>query len=185
MGEKRKTGWGRSPSTTQPRREKENTPATSPGLPNRSVADEKKIPDPIDTNDRPKTMESYEESLFDADHPISSPPKPRNLDLDPSVKRKSIPTPSHSPRNSISNSNVKPHPSPRATSRFHEEIDDDGPVAAPVPAVIAEEHQVWGEERKLDMGVDVGDGKTEEERRERSRDVAEAVVEATKTPISP
>lgn len=169
MGEKRKTGWGRSSSTSAAqRKEKENVST----LPIRQLGsgDEKKRPEPIKTNDRPKTMESYEESLFDAEH--TSPPK--NLDATSSVKRKSVPPPpDSSPRKSTS----KPQPSPRAPSRFHEEMDDE-PVAAPVPGVVAEEHQVWGEERK-------GKEETDGERRERSSAVAEAVVEATKTPISP
>ncbi|KAH9221335.1 transport protein Avl9-domain-containing protein [Leptodontidium sp. 2 PMI_412] len=185
MGEKRKTGWGRSPSTSAAqRKEKEKENAHAPALPIRSLGgDEKKRPEPIKTDardrDRPNTMESYEESLFDAEHPTSSPPK--NLDA---VKRKSVPPPpssqpERSPRQSVSISNSKPQSSPRAASRFHEEIDEDGPVAAPVPGVAAEEQRVWGEESgKVEK-------MTERERRKRSSAVAEAVVEATKTPISP
>ncbi|KAL2061079.1 hypothetical protein VTL71DRAFT_9131, partial [Oculimacula yallundae] len=135
-------------------------------------ADEKKRPQPIQTDDRPKTTESYEESLFDAENPISSPQKRQDRN---SIQRKSISSPS--PRKSTSTS--VPQPQPQQASRFHEEIDESEEVrAVPVPAVVAEEHQVWGEEtqeRKL----------TEGERRERSSAVAEAVVEATKTPISP
>ncbi|KAK0129131.1 late secretory pathway protein avl9 [Cadophora gregata] len=167
MGEKRKTGWGRSPSTSAAQRKEKETVSTLP-IRQLGTAGEKKRPEPIKTDDRPKTMESYEESLFDAEH--TSPPK--NFDATASsVKRKSVPPPPEtSPRKSIS----KPHPSPRAASKFHEEMDDNGPAAAPVN----EEHQVWGEERK-------GKEETEGERRERSSAVAGAVVEATKTPISP
>ncbi|KAH7313070.1 cytoplasm protein [Rhexocercosporidium sp. MPI-PUGE-AT-0058] len=175
MGEKRKTGWGRSPSTSAAqRKEKENAAASV--LPIRSLGgDEKRRPDPIKTNDRdrPNTMESYEESLFDAEHPISSPPK--KLDA---TKRKSVPPVVRSPRQSMS----KAQPSPRAASRFHEEMDDEGAVTAtaPVPGVVAEEQRVWGDEGKGKV-----QGVSERERRDRSSAVAEAVVEATKTPISP
>jgi hypothetical protein len=76
MGEKRKTGWGRSTSATQTqqRKEKENIM-----LPVRQVRGEK-LP-PVITSDsmrksdesRPKTQESYGESLFDADAGHSHP----------------------------------------------------------------------------------------------------------------
>jgi hypothetical protein len=98
MGEKRKTGWGRSTSATQTqRKEKENIV-----LPVRQVRAEK-LP-PVVTHgsmrksdeSRPKTQESYEESLFDAGagHPA------------PSIRKK------EEPRHGI-------------PSKFHESIDDE------------------------------------------------------------
>jgi hypothetical protein len=107
MGEKRKTGWGRNTSATQTqRKEKENIM-----LPVRQVRDEK-LP-PVVTPDsmrkldesRPKTQESYEESLFDADAGHSHPSSGKKEDI--------------------------PHPHPQSqsqhnmVSKFHESIDDE------------------------------------------------------------
>lgn len=104
VGEKRKSGWGRSASSSQTsatsttsRKEKENFT-----MPIRELKSEKATP--IQDTERPKTQESYNEQIFDAGS--SSPPAVR--------KRDTLSPP--------------PHP-----SRFHEAIDDDsGPVAAPV-----------------------------------------------------
>lgn len=97
MGEKRKTGWGRSTSssTPNPRKEKENV-----ALPVRNVRVEKP-PEPVPASVRPRTRESYEENLFDAEAGAghSSPRKSEVV---------------HPP----------PHP-----SKFHESIDE--PVAVP------------------------------------------------------
>jgi hypothetical protein len=106
MGEKRKTGWGRSTSTTQTqRKEKENIV-----LPVRQVRDEKRppvvTPDSMRKLDesRPKTQESYEESLFDVDAGHPSP-----------GKKEDIPQPRYQSQHNVA-------------SKFHELIDD-GPVS--------------------------------------------------------
>jgi hypothetical protein len=105
MGEKRKTGWGRSTSATQTqRKEKENIM-----LPVRQVRDEK-LP-PVVTSDsmrksdesRPKTQESYEESLFDADAGHSHQSHGKAQDL---------PQPHAQPQHNVA-------------SKFHESIDDE------------------------------------------------------------
>jgi hypothetical protein len=118
MGEKRKTGWGRSTSTTQTqRKEKENIV-----LPVRQVRDEKLppvvTPDSMRKSDesRPKTQESYEESLFDADAGHPSPGKKEN-----------IPQPHHQSQHNVA-------------SKFHELIDDE-PVSPVEKKDIAEEEQ--------------------------------------------
>ena len=74
MGEKRKTGWGRSNSaSTHSRKEKEN--ASSPI---RSFRAEKP-PEQVSQPARPWSQESYEENLFDAEagagHPSPGPKK--------------------------------------------------------------------------------------------------------------
>jgi len=107
MGEKRKTGWGRSTSATQTqRKEKENIM-----LPVRQVRDEKLppvvTPDSMRKSDesRPKTQESYEESLFDADAGHSHPSPGKKEDI------------------------PQPHPQSQSqhsmVSKFHESIDDE------------------------------------------------------------
>ena len=110
MGERRKTGWGRSSSSTQTqqRKEKENII-----LPVRQVRDEKLppvvTPDSMRKSDesRPKTQESYEESLFDADAAHSHPSPGKKQDI------------------SQHQHNV--------ASKFHESMDDEeSPKALPV-----------------------------------------------------
>ena len=107
MGEKRKTGWGRSTSATQTQRKEKETIM----LPVRQVRDEKLppvvMPDSTRKSDRPrpKTQESYEESLFDADAGHSHPSP---------GKKEDIPQP-------------QPHPQSQhnVASKFHELIDDE------------------------------------------------------------
>jgi hypothetical protein len=101
MGEKRKTGWGRSTSssTPNPRKEKENV-----ALPVRNVRIEKS-PEPIPEAVRPRTQESYEENLFDAEAAAG-----------------------HS-SSGLKKSAVHPPPHP---SKFHESIDE--PIAVPAAA---------------------------------------------------
>jgi hypothetical protein len=121
MGEKRKTGWGRSASATQQRERKEKENIVLPVL-RQQVRDEKlsvvTTPDMRKSDEsRPKTQESYDESLFDADagHSQASPGK--KVDIPP-----------HSPHG--------------VASKFHELIDDDSPpTVAKKGGDIAEEER--------------------------------------------
>lgn len=144
MGEKRKTGWGRSSSSTGIQKGKEDT--TSPP---RSISYRNEKPatvfNPID--ERPNTQESFEESIFDAE---------------------SNHAPSHSVEVKKENV-VSTHP-----SKFHEEINEDSkPVPAPAP-IVSEEAKKW--EETIPKKPDAA---------ERSSAVADAVEDATATPISP
>jgi hypothetical protein len=113
MGEKRKTGWGRSASgsSPNPRKEKENV-----ALPVRNVRIEKS-PDPVPEPVRPKTQESYEENLFDAEAGAGR--------SSPGLKKSEA---------------LPPHP-----SKFHEAIDE--PVAVPEAAVneVVQSSKKWEE----------------------------------------
>ena len=111
MGEKRKVGWGRSSSAAQTATlKKENT-----NMPMRPIRYEKTanmvtpIP-PVDSV-RPKTQESYEENLFDAE--ANAGRSSHQIE----VKR-----------------DVHPH-----LSKFHEDIDDEPMKAVPKAAAQAVE----------------------------------------------
>lgn len=148
VGEKRKTGWGRSASGTTPQKKENSLPA----LPPRPI---EKDPALRPSEDRPKTNESYKESLFDAD----GVPSPKKMEE------------RHKP--------VHHYPVP---SRFHEAVDEDEPLPevkkeVVVPGqVVAKEANEWGETNpKVE---------TEEDREERNREVAKALEAASGTPIS-
>ena len=105
MGEKRKTGWGRSASGSHAIRRKENV-----ALPVRPVTEkstEMAMHSKSDDSGRPKTQESFEESLFDAE-------AHGNHHTEQGVTKAEAPA---------------PHP-----SKFHEDIDST-PEAAPPAAV--------------------------------------------------
>lgn len=155
MGEKRKTGWGRGPSTTG---------AGAQLLRKENAAEKLGAVD-----EKPKTAaaaSSYEGSLFDADLVLA----PR--DITPAT---SVSLPTTAPTTSVgrgrdgSTGMTSGPASPR-----------DGPP--PPPAPVSVESQVWGEETPGGKEVRKDE---ERERRERSSAVAEAVEAATKTPISP
>lgn len=179
MGEKRKTGWGAKAAAPPPQNNfKENYPSP----PRNEKFTE--FSRPIAKSDgRPKTQESYQESIFDAEA------NGHTHNAKPLVK---------SPHR---NSNA-PHP-----SRFHEQMDDSPrPVSKEAPKrkelkpasvdtssaepsskeapkitrkvvpepIESEESKAWGEE--LPSKIDAT---------ERTNAVAEAVEDATATPISP
>ncbi|KAG0649286.1 Late secretory pathway [Hyphodiscus hymeniophilus] len=118
MGEKRKVGWGRNSSAGQANTlKKENL-----NLPTRSVRDEKvaSVVTPIVAQDtRPKTQESYEESLFDAETAGHASADVKQVDAHPATP-----------------------------SKLHEFIDD-GPAKAVPNAAVGEEvtksTKVWEE----------------------------------------
>lgn len=147
VGEKRKTGWGRSASVSQ-KKEKENLPS----LPPRPI--EKVVP--IGGDERPKTNESYKESLFDADGA-------------PSPKKSAMVDEEHKP--------IHHYPVP---SRFHEAVDEDDESvkAVPVSDELGGSAKEWADESKAKKDVDV-------EAEERNHKVAEALEAASGTPISP
>ncbi|CZT43637.1 related to Avl9 protein [Rhynchosporium secalis] len=170
MGEKRKVGWGRATTTSGTAVQgKEKERESTSVLPIRSTGSGEESPQATKIADnRPKTTESYEESFFDAENPIASPPKRQ-------VERTSMSYASPG----TSTTTPQPQSYSHQPSRFHEESDEEvEPAPMPVHAVMAEEHQVWGEETR-DKKL------TDGQRRDRSSAVAEAVVEATKTPMSP
>lgn len=107
MGEKRKNGWGRTASrshTVTTRKEKDNV-----ALPVRPVTEkstEVVMPITAEESGRPKTQESFEESLFDAD--------------------------AHG--NNTEHHVTKMKAPAQLPSKFHEDIDDK-PVAAPAANV--------------------------------------------------
>lgn len=107
MGEKRKTGWG------------SKTPVQAPPIPARK----ENLPA---LPERPKTNESYKESLFDAD----GAPSPK--------------------KNEEGHVPVHKYPVP---SRFHEAVDENTLVSTPVvDKVVAKEAKEWEDEsdRKVD-----------------------------------
>jgi hypothetical protein len=115
MGEKRKTGWGRSTSGSVPnsRKEKENV-----ALPIRNLRMEKP-PEPIPESVRPRTQESYQENLFDAEAGAGH--------LSPGLKKSEL---------------MHVHPAPHP-SKFHESIDE--PVAVQTVAdEAAASSKKWG-----------------------------------------
>ncbi|KAI9054980.1 hypothetical protein LZ554_002123 [Drepanopeziza brunnea f. sp. 'monogermtubi'] len=173
VGEKRKTGWGRGPSTT-----------ASAHVPTQNPAKEKTVKENslLGEDGRPKTGESYEESLFDAEqHDIT----PR--DITPKAVA-SQPSSTSLTRDSVSGESKLTR---AEASRSDEEVEDDDErggsggggggktTTAAVPP--SEESQAWGEEKE--DREERGD--VDAERRERSSAVAEAVQAATQTPISP
>lgn len=107
VGEKRKTGWGRNPSQQQQKERKENT-----SLPPRQPPISKTV------EERPRTKESYKESLFDADG-VPSPKK--NGD----AKEGGGEEGEHKP--------IHRYPVP---SRFHEAVDEE--PESPVVMKVAE-----------------------------------------------
>jgi hypothetical protein len=115
MGEKRKTGWGRSASGSgpNPRKEKENV-----ALPVRNVRTEKP-PEPFPETVRPKPQERYEENLFDTETGAG------HSSHSPGVKK-------------VEAAHPRPHP-----SKFHESLDE--PVAVPGTAVneVAKSSKKW------------------------------------------
>lgn len=150
MGEKRKTGWGvgRSTSSSGMPKGKENSPSPStvPYRNEKSAA----VPNPTGkTDDRPKTQESFEESIFDAEsnHTHSHSVETKKADV------------------------VSPtlHP-----SKFHEEMDEAKPKETAPDPVMSEES------KKLEEMIP-----KKPDAAERSSAVAEAVEDATATPISP
>ena len=123
MGEKRKTGWGRSTSGSTPNSRKEKENVAYPAV--RSMRTEKSpepIPDPV----RPRTQESYEENLFDAEAGAGHSLVFKKADVHPS-----------------------PHP-----SKFHEAIDQ--PVAVPAAAAdeLGQSSRKWGEASPKKEGAD-------------------------------
>ena len=114
MGEKRKTGWGRSTSGSSPNTRKEKENVAYPAVRNmRTEKSPEPIPDPV----RPRTQESYEENLFDADAGAGHSPAFKKADVHP-----------------------PPHP-----SKFYEAIDQ--PVAVPEAAAeeVGQSSTKWGE----------------------------------------
>ncbi|EKD18707.1 transporter Avl9 [Drepanopeziza brunnea f. sp. 'multigermtubi' MB_m1] len=178
VGEKRKTGWGRGPSTTASAHIQAQNQAKENAVKEKS---------PLGEDDRPKTGESYEESLFDAEQHDITPRDITPRDITPrDITPRDITPRDITPRDITPKVASQP-----STFRFHEEVEDDdargdgdgggggGNTTAVVPP--SEESQAWGEEkedRKQRGDVDA-------ERKERSSAVAEAVQAATQTPISP
>ena len=122
MGEKRKVGWGRSSSTSHAATLKENM-----NVPLRPVRSEKaaNVVRPIKAEDapRPKTRESFEENLFDAEAQVGHA--------------------SHA--NEVKKA---PDPHPATPSKFHEGIHDAPPSAVPVIAaaeVVSQPSKKWEE----------------------------------------
>ena len=129
MGEKRKGGWGRSSSASQTATLKnQNT-----NVPIRPARNEKlaNVVTPIKTEEsRPKTQESYEENIFDADAAGNAPAN--------EVKK------------------VDAHPLHSIPSKFHEGIDDEPPKAAPDAAAeeVAGSSRKWEEDAKPKVDVE-------------------------------
>jgi hypothetical protein len=115
MGEKRKTAWGRSASGSgpNPRKEKENV-----SLPVRNVRIEKS-PEPAPEVVRPRTQESYEENLFDAEAGTGHWSQGNEAKKTEAVR-------------------PPPHP-----SRFHEEIDQPGAVPEAAADKAAQSSKKW------------------------------------------
>ncbi|TVY68964.1 Late secretory pathway protein AVL9 [Lachnellula suecica] len=150
MGEKRKTGWGVGRSSSSSGLQKGKDTSTSPPRP--VYRNEKSAPviSPIQKeNDRPKTQESFQESIFDAEANHTTGHK--------EVEKADV-VPSH----------TSAHP-----SKFHEEMTDEVKPPAPEP-VLSEEAKKWEETIPQKPSA-----------AERSSAVAEAVEDATATPISP
>ena len=120
MGEKRKVGWGRSSAASHSATlKKENM-----NVPMRPVRNEKaaNVVTPIkpDESGRPKTQESYEENLFDAETNAG-----------------------HASRNEVKKvNNAHPYATP---SKFHEDIDDGPSKAIPEAAAgtVSESSKKW------------------------------------------
>ena len=122
MGEKRKVGWGRNSSASQTATlKKENAK-----LPMRQVRNEKaaSVVTPIAPEDmRPKTQESFEENLFDAEAAGHASAEAKKVDTQP---HQAVP------------------------SKFLEEMDDGPPKAVPEGASeeVAESSKKWEEAAK-------------------------------------
>ncbi|KAG9238841.1 cytoplasm protein [Amylocarpus encephaloides] len=170
MGEKRKSGWGGGKST--PQRNQENYP--SPPSSTRNEQSTESVRPISKVDDRPRTKESYQESIFDAD-------------------TNGRPDSSHDSKSTVVSPTKNSHP--LHPSRFHEEMDspvevkkseppiivEDTPNEPPavtrkvVPdSIIAEESSKW--EESLPKKINAS---------ERNSDVADALEKATATPISP
>lgn len=150
MGEK-KAGWGTKATTPK----KENYPTPPNSARNEKSTDAARA---SKDDDRPRTQESYQESLFDAEAVEANGGAPGVREI-VSPSRNQHPT------------------------RFHEELDSE--VSSPKsavppqilipPAVVAPESSQWAE---VSLGV-------EKDLEKRDGDVAKAVRDATSTPISP
>ena len=156
MGEKRKTGWGRSASgnhTTTIKKEQM--------IPIRNITPVKLTETATSPEEKAHRPKSYEENIFDAE---------MNADSGTSFHPVDVTNVSH------------PHPAAHPL-RFHEEIDKEGgppkPTIAP-PETVAYEGLIsskkWEEDETPKVGVDA---------EERSHAVARAVQAAATTPISP
>jgi hypothetical protein len=211
MGEKRKTGWGRSaqppPPPPRPAKEKENSSGLHHLVHRHEKASAGDFKGPAEL--RPLSQESYGESIFDADAP--SPPghgrSPSSASAFAAMDLKPVDV-TMKPR-PHRNSNLAPHP-----SKFHEEMGEDDvtkPIIAPtiisvpssppasvavhaeVPVPLDESAQGWNEEREKKSiarkSVGAGAVPTSEVDTEvahaRASAVAAAVEAATATPISP
>ncbi|PBP24745.1 hypothetical protein BUE80_DR004302 [Diplocarpon rosae] len=179
VGEKRKTGWGRNPTSTGAGQRKEKEKLIVGADVGESVQKEP------GADSRPKTTNSYEESLFDAEQditphitprevtrkPVSSPPSPRKSISHPAAYLDAVPTPVSPP---ATQGTISAHAN--RLSRFDEEVGSDGPGEP----VRSEEQSVWDSELPEETETQL-----ESQRRERSSAVAEAVEAATKTSVSP
>lgn len=152
VGEKRKTGWGRSASGTTTQK-KEN----SPTLPPRPI---EKDPALRPSEDRPKTNESYKESLFDADGVPSSKKAP--------VHHYPVPSRFHEAVDEDEEPATKPAPATEPEVKKEVVVPDE---------VVAKEANEWGEEGTKKV-------ETDEEREERNGEAAKALEAASGTPIS-
>ena len=132
MGEKRKVGWGRSASASHTAALKRENVSNVPMRPirNEKVAN---VVTPIKSEDsgRPKTQESYEENLFDAETNAG------HVSRASEVKK------------------VDAHPHHAIPSKFHEDIDDGPPKAVPETAVEAVSKSLGKREESATPKVDV------------------------------
>ncbi|PMD47590.1 hypothetical protein L207DRAFT_576363 [Hyaloscypha variabilis F] len=115
MGEKRKTGWGRSTSGSAPNARKEKENVALPVVRNVRI---EKSPEPIPEPLRPRTQESYEENLFDAEAGAEHSPAFKKTD------------------------NV--HPSPQL-SKFHEAIDQPVAISEAAADKVGKSSTKWEE----------------------------------------
>lgn len=189
VGEKRKTGWGRSASSNNTnsqenqRKEKENL--SSANSIRSSMRSEKSTEFNRQGGLRPMSQESYGESIFDADGGRNGVHSPTgSVDLKPvDVTNK---------RRSRGLSGSMPlHP-----GKFHEVMDEEEekkPTPTPrelephpksEPAVTKEIQEVAASSREWEE-VEVKSKRSEEDEHSRTRDVAAAVEAAAATPISP
>ena len=167
VGEKRKTGWGRTTNQTTARREND------PTLPIRQIPQEKPRTDvpPVTFMEsaRPSTQESYQENIFNADSHSKPGPLPATVEV-------------HSE-----------HPNHAVASKFHEaleetketpQVSDPIPVPDPAPAPettvrpVPEMSTGWSANTTPVIGTETA-----------PNDVAEAVADTVKaastSPVSP
>ncbi|CAG8958797.1 hypothetical protein HYFRA_00011748 [Hymenoscyphus fraxineus] len=170
MGEKRKSGWGAKVAPTPPNNSKENFP--SPPRNEKSTEFSRPI---AKSDDRPKTSESYHESIFDAEESIENvhEAKPsvksphRNSKFHEEMDGFAVPVPEKVSVEANSAIGSSPEPSPK------EEAPKIARKMVPLP-IESEESKAWGEELPTKMNAS-----------ERNSAVAEAIENATATPISP